>query len=94
MATMRSPQSVAMRVWPASMAGMALAPGRARPSASTRAVMVLAVPMVLQVPGLRVMRASSRTHSAWSMRPAWYSSQNRRVCVPAPTLRSGWPGWR
>ena len=55
---------------------------------------MLAVPIVLQVPGLRVMCASSSIHSASLTLPAWYSSQNMRVCVPAPTLRSGWPGLR
>jgi len=47
--------------------------------------MVLAVPITLQVPGSRVMWDSSVTHSSSQMRPAWYSSQNMRVCVPAPT---------
>jgi hypothetical protein len=58
---------------------MAVAPGNASPSASTIEVIVLAVPIVLQVPGLRVMCASSFTHSASLTRPAWYSSQNSRV---------------
>ena len=58
MLTMRSPQSVAMRLWLESIAGMLVEPGRARPNASTMAVMVDAVPMVLHVPGLRVMRDS------------------------------------
>ena len=92
--TMRSPQVVAMRVWPASIAGIAVEPGSARPSASTMDVIVLAVPIVLQVPGLRVMCASSWIHSASLTLPACFSSQNRRVCVPAPTLRSGWPAFR
>ena len=90
MATMRSPQSAAMRGWAASMAGMLVLPGRAMPSASAMAVMVLAVPMVLQVPGLRVMRASSCTHSSAPILPACKSSQNSRVCVPAPTVRPWW----
>ena len=83
-----------MRVWPASIAGMAVEPGSARPSASTIEVIVLAVPIVLHVPGLRVMCASSSIHSASLTLPAWYSSQNRRVWVPAPTLRSGSPRLR
>ena len=49
-------------------------------------VMVLAVPMVLQVPGERVIFASSATHSSSLNEPAWRSSQNMRVCVPAPTV--------
>ena len=84
--TMRCPQSVAMRVWAESMAGIELAPGSVRPRASTMLVMVEAVPMVLQVPGARVMRPSSDCNSWASMRPAWYSSQNMRVWVPAPTV--------
>ena len=56
-------------------------------SASTNAVMVLAVPMVLQVPGLRVIFDSSCTHSCGVTRPACNSSQNMRVWVPAPMLR-------
>ncbi len=88
---MRSPQPVAMRAWPLSIAGNPVEPGGARPSASTIEVIVLAVPMVLQVPGLRVIFASSRTHSASLTRPAWYSSQNMRVCVPAPTVRDSQP---
>ena len=87
MPTMRSPQLVAMRVCAESIAGMLLAPGSERPSASTMAVMVEAVPMVLQVPGARVIRASSDVISAVSMCPALYSSQNMRVWVPAPMLR-------
>jgi hypothetical protein len=84
---MRSPQVVAMRTWPASIAGIEVLPGSARPRASTMAVIVLAVPIVLQVPGERVILASSCTHSVSLTRPAWYSSQNMRVCVPAPMLR-------
>ena len=87
-ATMRVPQSAAMRGCAESIAGMLVLPGRAMPSASAIAVIVLAVPIVLQVPGLRVIRDSSRTHSSGAILPAWYSSQNIRVCVPAPT---GWP---
>ena len=37
---------------------------------------------------------SSRIHSSAPMAPAWYSSQNMRVCVPAPTAREGSPGFR
>ena len=68
---MRSPQVVAMRVWAESMAGMLLAPGRVKPKASTMLVMVDAVPMVLQVPGARVMRLSKCCSSAASILPAW-----------------------
>ncbi len=50
---------------------MLVLPGSARPSASTIEVIVLAVPIVLHVPGERVMRASRLTHSSSPMRPAW-----------------------
>jgi hypothetical protein len=88
METMRWPQRHAMRLCSESTAGMLMAPGSDRPMASAMAVMVLAVPMVLQVPGVRVMRDSSRIHSAWSMLPTVRSAQNFLVCVPAPTA---WP---
>ena len=48
--TMRRPQAADMRMWPASAAGMEEAPGRVMPMASARAVMVAAVPKVMQVP--------------------------------------------
>ncbi|MNR54270.1 hypothetical protein D3C85_1744280 [compost metagenome] len=76
-----------MRVWPESMAGTLVAPGKVKPMASTMDVIVLAVPMVLQVPGARVILASSATHSGWSILPMTYSSQYFLVCVPAPTVK-------
>ncbi len=48
--TARRPQWVDMRWWLASAAGMDEAPGSDRPIASAIAVMVLAVPMVMQWP--------------------------------------------
>ena len=50
MATMRRPAAAHMRIWLASGAGIELAPGRLSPIASAMAVMVLAVPMVMQWP--------------------------------------------
>ena len=50
MATMRRPHSDAMRMWPASAAGIEDAPGNVMPIDSAIAVMVEAVPMVMQVP--------------------------------------------
>ena len=84
--TIRSPHSEAIRTWFASIAGMLLAPGNVNPIASTIDVMVLAVPIVLQVPGERVILASSLIHSGCLILPATYSSQNFLVWVPAPTL--------
>ena len=50
MSTMRRPLSEAMRIWLASAAGMEDAPGRDMPSVSAIAIIVAAVPMVMQVP--------------------------------------------
>ena len=57
--TMRRPTCVAMRWWLASTAGIDDAPGKAMPSASAIAVIVLAVPIVMQVPWLRAMPPGS-----------------------------------
>ncbi len=48
--TMRRPHSELMRMWPASAAGIDDAPGKVMPIDSAIAVMVEAVPMVMQVP--------------------------------------------
>ena len=48
--TMRRPDSLANRMCPASAAGMEEPPGSTMPAASAMAVMVEAVPMVMQVP--------------------------------------------
>ena len=50
MSTMRRPVSAAMRMWLASAAGIDDAPGSDMPSVSAIAIMVAAVPMVMQVP--------------------------------------------
>ena len=50
MSTMRRPLSEARRMWPASAAGIDEPPGNTMPSASAIAVMVEAVPIVMQVP--------------------------------------------
>ena len=50
MSTMRRPLSDAKRIWPASAAGIEEPPGSTMPTASAMAVMVEAVPMVMQVP--------------------------------------------
>ena len=62
--TMRRPQWVAMRVWSRPPRGSTDAPGSAMPSASAIAVIVLAVPIVMQVPWLRAMPATIAIHSA------------------------------
>ena len=55
MSTMRRPACAHMRGWAASAAGSDEAPGSVRPSASAIAIMVAAVPMVMQVPNERAM---------------------------------------
>ncbi len=50
MSTIRRPDSEARRMCPASAAGMLLPPGSTMPTASAMAVMVEAVPIVMQVP--------------------------------------------
>ena len=75
-----------MRTCAESAAGIDDAPVRVRPIASMIEVMVEAVPMVLQVPMLRVMRDSSSIQSSDVMLPARYSSQYFFVCVPAPVF--------
>ncbi len=50
MSTMRRPQAEAMRIWLASAAGIELAPGSVSPRLSAIAVIVLAVPIVMQWP--------------------------------------------
>ena len=50
MSTMRRPHSEAMRMWLASAAGIDEAPGSDMPSVSAIAIIVAAVPMVMQVP--------------------------------------------
>ncbi len=57
--TIRPPQAAAIRPWDESTAGMEDAPGRVSPSASAAAVIVEAVPMVMQWPGERAMPSSS-----------------------------------
>ena len=85
-ATARSPQSAAICAWPESTAGIDDAPGSVKPSASAIDVIVDAVPIVLQVPAVRVIRPSSSIQSAGVMRPSRSSSQYFLVWVPAPVF--------
>ena len=62
--TMRRPAWAHMRGWPASAAGSDEAPGSVSPSASAMAIMVAAVPMVMQVPNERAMPFSISAQSA------------------------------
>ena len=71
---MRRPHSEAMRMWLASAAGIEEAPGSVMPIASAIAVMVEAVPMVMQVPAERAMPASMSFHCWMVMLPASFSA--------------------
>src|SRR5580698_11617769 len=73
--TMRLPQSMAMRTWLESAAGIDDAPGSVIPNASVSAVMVEAVPMVMQKPGDRAMPPSMAFQSASLTLPAHRSVQ-------------------
>ena len=67
---------MAMRTWFESAAGIDDAPGNVIPSASASAVMVDAVPIVMQKPGERAMPFSMSFQSSAVMLPAQRSVQN------------------
>ena len=73
-ATARVPVCSAARVRAASTAGIVAVPGRHMPSASTRAVIVDAVPSSLQCPNDGVAAASSSANASCDIRPARSSS--------------------
>ena len=87
MSTMRRPQGADMRWWPESGAGIEEAPGSVSPIASTMAVMVEAVPMVMQVPTERAMPPWTPRHSSSVMLPARRSSQHFQASEPEPSTR-------
>jgi hypothetical protein len=74
-----------MRGWLLSGAGIEDAPGRLIPSASMIAVIVLAVPMVMQVPWLRAMPFSTPAQSSSVILPARSSSQYFQESEPEPS---------
>ena len=86
--TMRRPAADAMRGCCESAAGIEEAPGSVRPSASTLAAIVDAVPIVMQVPKERAMPSSISRHAQSSRRPARFSSQYFHASVPDPRT---WP---
>jgi O-succinylhomoserine sulfhydrylase len=86
--TMRRPQAEPMRLWLESTAGIDEAPGRHSPIASAIAVIVEAVPMVMQVPAERAMPPCTPSHSSSVMLPARRSSQYFQASDPDP---SDWP---
>ena len=86
--TMRRPTCVAMRWWLASTAGMEEAPGSVMPMASAIEVIVLAVPIVMQVPELRAMPPMIDCHWPSVIVPARRSSQYLNASEPEPSV---WP---
>ena len=68
-----------------SAAGIDDAPGSDSPIASAIAIMVAAVPMVMQVPNERAMPFSISSHSASVMLPARFSSQYFQTSEPEPS---------
>ena len=82
--TMRRPVRCAMTRRRLSTAGIAALPDSVMPSASTMLAMVLAVPIVLQEPGERLIDASASTNSAAVISPAFTASENFHRCVPDP----------
>ncbi len=67
-----------------SAAGIEDAPGSDKPIASAIAIMVAAVPMVMQVPNERAMPFSISSHSASLILPARFSSQYFQTSEPEP----------
>src|SRR4051812_16088830 len=80
--TTRRPHSVAMRAWFASTAGIDDAPESVKPKLSAMAVMVEAVPIVMQWPGERAMPFSISDHSASPILPAHFSAQYFQASLP------------
>ena len=85
MSTMRRPAAEHMRIWLASAAGIDEAPGKVMPIASAIAVMVLAVPMVMQWPSLRATPPSTSIQSSAVIVPARRSSQYFQTSEPEPS---------
>src|SRR5687768_12570010 len=73
--TTRRPVAEAMRLWDEWTAGIDEAPGSVMPSASATAVIVEAVPMVMQWPGERAMPSSIWRHWQSLTLPAQRSAQ-------------------
>ena len=84
--TIRRPAAVAMRGCAESAAGMDDAPGSIRPSASTAAPIVEAVPIVMQVPKDRAMPSSISRHEHSSSVPARRSVQYFQTSLPEPRI--------
>ena len=83
---MRRPAADAMRGCDESAAGIDDAPGSVRPSASTAAAIVDAVPIVMQVPNERAMPSSISRQAQSSSSPARFSSQYFHTSVPEPRI--------
>jgi hypothetical protein len=84
MSTIRRPVATAIRAWSEYAAGTDEAPGRVSPSASAAAVIVLAVPIVMQCPGERAMPFSMALQSSSVIVPARLRSQYFHASDPLP----------
>jgi hypothetical protein len=89
--TIRRPVRYAMRARSRCGAGIAAHPGRLIPSASARAFIVVAVPIVLQCPGEGAEDATSSMNSASSISPAASISRAFHTIVPEPVR---WPWYQ
>src|SRR5688572_9921601 len=69
-----------------SAAGIATAPDKVSPNDSTMQAMVLAVPIVMQWPMLRLIQLSANSHSSCVIFPVFMSSSNFHTCVPDPIV--------
>ena len=84
--TICRPLCAAMRQCSMSFAGMDDAPGSVSPSVSAIAVIVLAVPIVMQWPCDRAMPASISHHSSSVRLPARFSAQYFHASEPEPSV--------
>src|SRR4030088_2908302 len=83
---MRRPGSAGRRLWLVSGGGVDRAAGEGMPVDRAIAVMVEAVPMVIQVPYVRAMPASTSTQSLSEIFPARRSSQYFQASEPEPRV--------
>ena len=84
MSTIRRPLATAIRECAESAAGIEDAPGSVRPSASTAAAIVDAVPIVMHVPKDRAMPSSISRQLHSSSVPARRSAQYFQTSLPDP----------
>ncbi len=84
--TARRPDDVAIRACAESGATIDDAPGSEKPSVSAIAIIVEAVPIVMQVPNERAMPASISFQSSSLISPARFLSQYFQTSVPEASV--------